>query len=704
MTKTGKQKDDLDPKKSENSLNGTEERLKKLNRILTAHNKTNQARLKTLSEYEYLNAVCKTISEDCGHAMVWIGYSHNDKNKSVRPMAYAGFDEKYLESLDITWAENDPRGQGPTGTAIRTGKITQCADMETDPKFAPWRENALKHGYRSSISFPLVSNKKVFGALTIFDTKPNAFDREEIEMLADLVVDISNGISSLRMEAMHQRDEEQLRRSEERYRSLFAQMTEGFALYEIICDKSGVPVDFRFLEVNEAFEKITGLKRENILYKFQSSVLPEEDPSFLKKYGDVALSRTPIRFTQYSKALGKYYDIVAFSPEEGQFATLLSDVTEQVEAEKAKNNFIAVMAHELRNPLMPISLNAEMLNSQLLESRHLSATEPQMRDEVNVIMRQTKIISRLLDDLLDISRIIHGKISLKKQIIDISIPIQDALSAIRPFIEAQKHAFTYNPPESPVYIDADPVRIEQVISNLLNNAAKYTHSGGKIGLSVAVKEHFVEIRVKDNGIGLHSKDFQKIFELFSRSAKPFVETGGDLGLGLKITKDIVSLHKGTIGVISAGVGEGSEFIVRLPMISTAPIKKPENENYSAVIGRKILVVDDNKDIAVSLNRILTRLGNTLEIANDGESAIQTAMDFDPEVVLLDIGLPDMTGYDVARKLRERFGQKIKLVALTGYGQEKDKTLSKEAGFDFHLTKPVSINDISRVISECFKKQ
>lgn len=311
-------------------------------------------------------------------------------------------------------------------------------------------------------------------------------------------------------------------------------------------------------------------------------------------------------------------------------------------------------------------------------------------------------MSRLLDDLLNISRIIHGKIMLKKQIIDLSSSINAAVGATRSFINAQKHTFKVSFPSSPIYINADPVRIEQLITNLLTNAAKYTKPGGHINLDVAKKDEMVEIRVKDTGIGIKPRDTKNIFEMFAQSAKPFADTHGDFGIGLKVAKDIAALHDGTIDVESEGLGKGSVFIVRLPITKKIPKKPAEELNKIPVIGRKILVVDDNKDIADSLRIILLRLGHTIETANDGTSALASVDTFIPEMVLLDIGLPDMTGYDVARGLRKKFGKNIKLVALTGYGQEKDKQLAHEAGFDFHLTKPVSIKTINEIIKECFR--
>jgi CheY-like chemotaxis protein len=237
----------------------------------------------------------------------------------------------------------------------------------------------------------------------------------------------------------------------------------------------------------------------------------------------------------------------------------------------------------------------------------------------------------------------------------------------------------------------------------LNNAAKYTKPEGRISLAIIKKpDATVEVSVQDTGIGIKPQDVNKIFELFIQFSKPFVETQGDIGIGLKIIKDIVKLHGGTITVKSDGINRGSRFTVSLPTIPP-PLKTgtERSKKKLSIIKRKILVVDDNKDISTSLEHLLTRLGHEVAVANDGTGALSTAKDFKPEVILLDIGLPDMTGYEVARRLRKIQGDTTKIIALSGYGQEKDKLLSKESGFDYHMTKPVSIGEIDKIIKKCF---
>jgi signal transduction histidine kinase len=502
---------------------------------------------------------------------------------------------------------------------------------------------------------------------------------------------------------------QRLLRHEEYRRSLFDQMNEGFALYEVIEDEDGAPIDYRFLEVNGAYEKLTGLKREHVLHKLHAAIPGGADPEFVKISAEVMRSGVPARFVDYSKTLERYFDILAFKLGEKRVAILFSDITVQKQEDAAKNNFIAIMAHELRNPLMPIFTNTELLNAYLSKNaRQGRKVDSQIKESVDIISRQANTLGKLLDDLLDISRIIRGKTTLNRRPVDLCQSIRHAIEMTKPLMESQKHAFSFSFPSSPVYINADPIRIEQVVTNLLNNAAKYTKPGGHISLAVAATVNgTVLIKVWDTGIGIKPQDINKIFELFMQFSKPFVETQGDIGIGLKIIKDIVLLHNGTINVKSDGVNQGSEFTVSLPTIP-APIdaeftaKTETLEQPPHLLKRKILLVDDNNDISSSLKLLLAHCGHDVRVASDGKSAIAAAESFMPELVLLDIGLPDMTGYEVARRLREKHGETFKLVALTGYGQEKDKILSKEAGFDYHMTKPISIQSINQTIKRCFQ--
>ncbi|RJO63228.1 MAG: PAS domain S-box protein [Myxococcales bacterium] len=317
-------------------LKRKEKELQRLNRALRILTDTNQAILRATDETGYFEEACRITVSGGDYRMAWIGLAEDDERKTVRPVAHAGFEEGYLETLNLTWADVE-RGRGPTGTAIRTGKPAFCRDMLTDPNFKPWRAEALKRGYASSVVLPLIGVNRVLGAINIYSPDPDPFSEEEVGLLLELADNLARGIEVLRLQAATQKTGEALRESEARYRSLFEGMSEGFALHEIVCDESGVPVDYRFLELNPSFERLTGLKREELLGKLVSEipVLRAESWKWAGIYGEVALTGQSIRFEEYSSGLDTYYEIFAYRPVPQQFAVLFMNVTERRRAEEA---------------------------------------------------------------------------------------------------------------------------------------------------------------------------------------------------------------------------------------------------------------------------------------------------------------------------------------------------------------------------------
>ncbi len=311
----------------------SEGELLRLNRTLRALSNSSQALNRANSESDLLEHVCQIVVEDCGHAMVWIGYAEEDEGKTVRPVAHAGFDQGLLDTLNVTWADKE-RGHGPTGTAIRTGKPAKCRNMLTDPGFAPWREEALERGYASSIVLPLKTEGKTFGAITIYSKEPDPFSNDEVKLLAELADDLSYGIAAIRLRAAHGRAEETLRQSEERYRSLFENMLDGFAYCEMLFE-NGRPRDFKYLAVNRAFETLTGLK--NVVGKTATEVIPgiwESHPELFETYGRVAGTGKSERFEIHLQPLGLWFSISVYSNEEGYFTAVFDNITERKRAEE----------------------------------------------------------------------------------------------------------------------------------------------------------------------------------------------------------------------------------------------------------------------------------------------------------------------------------------------------------------------------------
>ena len=365
-------------------------------------------------------------------------------------------------------------------------------------------------------------------------------------------------------------------------------------------------------------------------------------------------------------------------------------------ADRQKNDFLSMLAHELRNPLAPIR-NA----AQLLE-RHVP-DEPGVKWACEVIDRQVVQMVRLVDDLLDVARITRDKIHLQREKIDLSAVISRAVEASRPAIDASRHQFQVEHPPKPIRIAGDMIRLTQVLTNLLNNAAKYTEAGGRIWLRYGPENDSAVIRIRDTGIGIPPQMLESVFELFTQVDRALDRSHGGLGIGLTLVKRLVEMHDGVVEANSEGLGKGSEFIVRLPIAtSTLEEGRPlqiESDKSAVMNRRRILVVDDNQDSARTLSMMLKLMGHDTATAFDGMEAIDVATEYKPDAVLLDIGLPKLNGYDVCRRLRqETAGRQMLIIALTGWGQDEDRSRSSEAGFDHHLVKPVDVAVLEKLLA------
>lgn len=368
-----------------------------------------------------------------------------------------------------------------------------------------------------------------------------------------------------------------------------------------------------------------------------------------------------------------------------------------LEADRRKTEFLAVLAHELRNPLAPIRNAVHILKLK-------GTPDPALRMAQDIIDRQLTHMVRLIDDLLDVSRITRGQLQLRKERVELAAILDDAVESARPHLDQAAHALTVSLPPEPLYLDADPVRLTQVFLNLLNNAAKYTERGGRIGLAAELDGTEAVVTVSDNGIGIPQEHLSGIFEMFSQAGEALARCQGGLGIGLALTKGLVQMHGGSIEARSKGVGKGSAFIVRLPAIAgstatAAPGPAHRDSGWQAAPLR-ILVADDNRDGAESLAMMLARDGNQVETAYDGLQAVEAAARFRPDVILLDIGMPRLDGYAACRRIREQSGAEGPLIyAMTGWGQEGDHRESQEAGFDGHLVKPIDPTALLKLLAE-----
>lgn len=362
-------------------------------------------------------------------------------------------------------------------------------------------------------------------------------------------------------------------------------------------------------------------------------------------------------------------------------------------ADHRKNEFLAVLAHELRNPLTPIRFGLDMM--RMSPDRPVSSETQAMMD------RQLTHLVRLIDDLMDVSRISQGKIDLRLADVTVQSALQNALESTRQLFESRGHSLTQKIPLEPLWLHADATRIVQVLSNLLNNAAKYTPDGGQIDLSVAQIDRTVVISIKDDGIGVPEEMLSQIFDLFTQVQKPGERSPSGLGIGLALARQLVELHRGSLTASSAGLSSGSTFTLQLPLRDSDTQLIPEHSQHlQKRSSLKVLVVDDNITSAETTGQILAMVGHHITLAHNGSTALEIAEKLNPEVIILDIGMPEMNGYEVCRALRSNplFAQTL-IIAQTGWGQDKDRQNAEVAGFDHHLTKPVDFRVLSDLLAQ-----
>lgn len=509
------------------------------------------------------------------------------------------------------------------------------------------------------------------------------------------------------------RVEQALAVSEARFRAIFEQSP--FSVQ--IVDRAG-----RTLLANPAFEALWGVSREvlgeyNLLEDPQAAalgVLPYLRRAFEGEvaamppvYYDPAVNGAPGRgrwteaiFYPVKDAAGAVRELVLMHRDitdrvgfERERAELLAELQE---TNRRKDEFLATLGHELRNPLAPLITAAELLRLQ-------PAVDPSVRHATEVIARQAQQMRRLIDDLLDVARITRGIVSLHQERLDLRELITEAVHTARPWIDAREHALVLDLPDRPVHADVDRVRIEQVITNLLSNSAKFTARGGRIDIRLEEHGGTAVMRVSDTGKGIPKEMLPRVFDLFTQVDPSLDRAEGGLGLGLTLVNRLVAMHEGSVTVTSPGRGLGTEFTIRLPSRpapATAPVPSAAPADHQASTAAvRVLVVDDNVDSAEMLGLMLPMWGYTTETAHSPSEALAKTATFRPHVVLLDIGLPGMSGYELAARLRELPGiASVPLVALTGYGQEEDRRRTKEAGFAAHLTKPVDMETLRSLLA------
>jgi PAS domain S-box-containing protein len=497
--------------------------------------------------------------------------------------------------------------------------------------------------------------------------------------------------------------ETEVQERELRYRRLFEAARDGILILDA---ETG-----RITECNPFMSEILGYSRDELLGKelWQIGLFKDIASSHaafreLQEKGEIRYHHLPLQTKNGQKVEVEFVSNVYGVDHHRVIQCNIRDITARTQLERMKvqaeasadlhrrkNEFLAMLSHELRNPLAPIMNAAQLLG---LEHEKETPTQQQAR---NIIERQVANLKVIVDDLLEVSRITTGRINLHKDVLDFRGVVEGAVDSVQGLFDQRRHQLDVSLPAEPIWLYADHTRLEQVVVNLLTNAAKYTEEEGRVWLGLEKQGDEAVLTVRDTGLGIAPALLPRVFDLFTQAERTLDRSQGGLGIGLTVVQTLVEMHQGKVEVYSA-LGRGSEFVVRLPLHRTEERSQPPPAEKQSVSSLRILVVDDNVDAAESLAMLLLHAGNEVRTAHSGLTALETALEFRPNVVLLDIGLPEMDGYEVAKRLRQNPELKtVRLVALTGYGQETDRNRSQEAGFDKHVVKPIDAKELQELL-------
>lgn len=509
----------------------------------------------------------------------------------------------------------------------------------------------------------------------------------------------------------------ELLESKHRYASLFDSINEAMCIVEKVQTEPGQPIDFRYVDGNPAFTDC--FEATAVIGKTIRQLFADPPEECLVNYDSVYATGQPVRFESTYMIPGRVFELNVFridGLEPGKVAVVFNDITLRRQSEfqalaqakvladlsYRKDEFLAMLSHELRNPLAAIFYALPLLALQKTD-------DPMQMRARGIIERQAGQLHHLVDDLLEVSRINTGRVQLRLTQVSICDIVARAIETAQPLMTQRRHALSVSLPEQPLCLPADAARLEQVVVNLLTNAAKYTDEDGCIGLSVQQEGSSAVLRVRDNGIGIAPELLPSVFDLFTQAERSLDRSQGGLGIGLCLVQRLVEMHGGAVSVTSV-LGQGSEFVVRLPL--TQPLMPPALEPQAAgavpmpTAGKhyRVLVVDDNLDVAQTLGMLLGYLGHEVRTMHDGVSALAEAVVWQPDLVLLGIELPGLNGFEVARQIRQHPSLAgTVLVALTGYGLEADRQRAQEAGFSHHLTKPVNFDEVEKILQLLVKK-
>jgi len=727
-----------------------EETLHRLNRELQALSKCHQTLLHAEDEQPLLDDICRIICTEAGYRLAWVGYADHDEAKTIRLAAWAGFDDGYVTNAHISWADTE-RGRGPTGTAIRSGEKIIANDFATDPRMAPWRDQALKNGYRSSIALPLKDeNANTFGALTIYSAEPNAFTPDEIRLLENLSDDLAFGITVLRVRHKRKRAEEAGALNSQRLKTLLQlnQMTQttlqeitDFVLEEAVRLTQSKIGYLAFLNEDESVLTMHSWSK-SAMAECATSEKPLQYPvETTGLWGEAVRQRRPIITNDYAAAnpwkkgypqghvaLQRHMNIPVFEGSRIVVVAGVGNKTEEynqgdvqqltllmegmwrilerkrvederirlLEAEKAAR-VEAEVANKAKDDFLAIvshelrtPLTAILGWIWLLRSGQLAEEERQ--NALDIILRNMQNQRQIVEDLIDVSSLSHGQFNLVRDTFDLSAVLKSVCESLGQLADGRGIRLILNAP-GPAGIMGDSGRLQQVFWNLLNNAMKFSPNGSEVRVSLRREAEQTVITVQDSGKGIPPDFLPHLFEPFRQGEDPLIREHRGLGLGLAIVKRIVELHGGSVSAASAGKDRGSTFIVRLPAAAWPPPEQAASRaeaDSRRLDGLSILVVEDDADTRRLIERLLARFGARVTSVADAAQAWASLEQSVPDLLLCDIALPGEDGCALIRKVRSRGGKlgSVPAAALTVLAREEDRARALKAGFQTYLTKPI----------------
>jgi PAS domain S-box-containing protein len=580
---------------------------------------------------------------------------------------------------------------GPAvGAALRAGDVVRIHDTARDVRTMGYRSAYIADRIAALLIVPLVKSGQLRACLGIDCPAPRHWSEDDLQLARDVAERTWAAVETARAQA-------ELRAERDRSRNIFDTIAEGFALFD---------ADWTILEMNAEGLRLCRATAAEIIGRNHWEVFPHTlDMDSGRMYREVMRTRVAsgaIYSHTFPDGQRVWTEVRAYPMPDGGIASFLRDITDRklaeeklVEADRRKDEFLAMLAHELRNPLAPISAAAELL-------RIGSGDEARVRTSSNIIGRQVRHMTRLVDDLLDVSRVTRGLITLERARVGARAVVQEAVEQVRPAIEARRQRLAVHLPPSWAVVEGDKARLVQVVANVLGNATKYTPEARGIDLRAEVRGELLAISVRDEGIGMDRELTGRVFDLFTQAERSSDRSQGGLGLGLALVRNLVELHGGMVSCSSPGPGKGSTFVITLPLLRDGAPPEAASPPAAVPAGSpgplKVLVVDDNVDAAETLGLLLAAYGHEVVIEHDSLRALDRARNVAPDVCLLDIGLPEIDGRELARRLRAQpETADAVLVAVTGYGQQQDREQAFAAGFQHHLVKPVDAETLVRLL-------